>query len=173
MNLYRRTVPKIAKDLIQALCEQEFIEVEEEKSEEAELDVAAVMVQHLDGQDFVIEEARKAMTKRGIGAERFAQVKKSIAEARKVKIGQDAEEELHGRILYSLFESKHIVEIYAQDNEIRKVVKECIDKYTHVPEEVDQSARERLKNMREGTPEWEIEYPKVVNQIKRQKGLLA
>lgn len=173
MHLYRRTVPKIAKDLVQSLCEQEFVEVEEEKLEEAELDVAAVMVQHLDGQDFVIDEARKAMTKRGIGPERFAQVKKSIAEARKVKIGQEAEEELHNRILYALFESKHIAEIYAQDNEIRKTVKECIDKFTHVPEEVDQAARERLKNIREGTPEWEIEYPRVVNQIKRQKGLLA
>ena len=36
----------------------------------------------------------------------------------------------------------------------------------------DREARNRLKNLREGTPEWEIEYPRVVAHLKRQKGLI-
>ena len=39
-------------------------------------------------------------------------------------------------------------------------------------EELDKEARNRLKNLREGTPEWEIEYPRVVAALKRQKGLM-
>ena len=39
-------------------------------------------------------------------------------------------------------------------------------------EELDKEARNRLKNLREGTPEWEIEYPRVVAALKRQKGLV-
>lgn len=40
-----------------------------------------------------------------------------------------------------------------------------------VSDEVEQEAKSRLKNVREGTPEWDIEYPRMIAQIKRQKGL--
>lgn len=171
MRLYRRVVPVIAQNLIDALRKQEAIEVKEGQEEEAGLDVAAVMVQHLDDQDLLTREAQEAMAKRGIGLERFAQVRKSIAEARKIKVGPDAFEHLCDEVLQALFDSRNIVEIFAQDPEIRKMVKSTIEQYTTVPEEIDLEARSRIKNLREGTLAWETEYFRILSYLKRQKGL--
>jgi hypothetical protein len=46
-----------------------------------------------------------------------------------------------------------------------------MNKSLKVTEEVEQEARSRLKNVKEGTPEWDIEYPRMLAQVKRQKGL--
>ena len=48
----------------------------------------------------------------------------------------------------------------------------AIQKFTNIDEEIEREARSRLRNLREGTPEWEIEFPRAVAMIKRQKGLL-
>ena len=64
------------------------------------------------------------------------------------------------------------VEIYAEDNDLRLLMKGAIQKFTNVDEEIEREARSRLRNLREGTPEWEIEFPRAVAMIKRQKGLL-
>ncbi|MEM7403180.1 MAG: DUF507 family protein [Myxococcota bacterium] len=171
MRLYRRVVPVIAQNLIDVLRKNEAIEIKDGQEEEAALDLAAVMVQHLDEQDLLTRETQEAMTKRGIGMERFSQVRKSIAEARKIKVGTDAFELLCNDMLQTLFESDNIVEVFAQDPEILKVVKETILRYTTVPEEIDVEARSRIKNLREGTLAWETEYFRILSYLKRQKGL--
>jgi hypothetical protein len=37
---------------------------------------------------------------------------------------------------------------------------------------VDREARGRLKHLQEGTPAWDIEYQKTVEQIRRNRGLI-
>ncbi len=171
MRLYRKVVPKIARDVIRTLNHAGQIEVEDGKLDEAELDLAAVMVEYLNSEDRVIKEAQDTLTRRGLSFERFAQVKKSIADVRGVKIGDDGLDFVLKQTLEALFASRNIAEVYAEDHEIRKVVKEIMDKYLSISEEIDKEARSRIKNIREGTPEWDIEYPRIVAQLKKQKGL--
>jgi hypothetical protein len=40
-----------------------------------------------------------------------------------------------------------------------------------VDEELDEEVRRRIKNLQEGTSTWEVEYGKVLDQIKRNRGL--
>jgi hypothetical protein len=75
-------------------------------------------------------------------------------------------------MLEALFNSKNVAEVYADDKTLRLFFKTVFEKYTGVDEELDKEARSRLKNLREGTSEWEIEYPRVVAALKRQKGLV-
>lgn len=171
MRLYRKVIPKIAREIISQLNIQNIIEVEEGKVGEAELDLAAVMVEHLNSEDRIIKEAKEAILKRQLSADRFPQIVKAVADARNVKIGSEGLEDLLNQMLEVLFASKNIVEIYSEDRELRKAINGIMDKYISIPEAVDQEARNRLKNVREGTPEWEIEYPRMVSQLKRQKGL--
>lgn len=171
MRLYRKVIPKIAREIIAQLNTKEMIEAEDGKLNEAELDLAAVMVEHLNAEDRIVKEAREALQKRNMGADRFPQMIKAVAEARNVKIGMEGLEDLLNQLLEALFASKNIAEVYAEDNNLRLSIKEIMDKYLSVSEEIDQEARRRLKNVREGTPEWEIEYPRMVAQLKRQKGL--
>ena len=171
MRLYRKVIPKIARDIIYTLNNQEKIEVEEGKTQEAELDLAAIMVEHLNSEDRVIKEAREMLQRRGLGSDRFAQAKISVAQARNIKLGEAGIEFIQEQLLEMLFASKNIAEVYAEDNDLRVIMKEITHKYTSISEEVDQAARQRLKNLKEGTPEWDIEYPRVLAQIKKQRGL--
>ena len=138
---------------------------------EAELDLAAVMVAHADAQEEVVREAADTLAKLGMPKDRFPQLKMRFAERRGIKLGEDGIEFLLNQMLEALFASKNIEEIYASDEELRSMIKDCMNKSLKVSEEVNQEARSRLKNLKEGTPEWDIEFPRMVAQVKRQKGL--
>ena len=172
MRLYRKIIPKIAKDVIRTLSCKELIEIENNQIEEAELDIAAIMVEYQNAEDRVSVEAKEVLSRRGMGFERYAQVKKSVADVRGLKIGADGIDYILEQILEGLFASKNIEEIFAEDHEIKKIAREIMDKYMSVSEDLDYTVRRRLKNIREGTPEWEIEYSRMVSQLRRQKGLI-
>lgn len=171
MALYRKIIPKIARDVIRTLCSKSAIEVEEDRLSEAELDLAAVIVGHLDADEEISREAAETLVRLGMPKDRFLQMKQRFAERRGIKIGEDGLEYLIGQLVEALFASKNIEEIFAEDIELKKIINECVTKALKVSDDVDQEARSRLKNVREGTPEWDIEYPRMIAQVKRQKGL--
>ncbi|MBH1988957.1 MAG: DUF507 family protein [Myxococcaceae bacterium] len=171
MRLYRKIIPKIAKDSVRALSAANFIEVETDKIEEAELDLAAVMVEYLDADERLSEQAKDLIHRRGLGVDRFAQAKKSLADAKHFKVGDEAQDFVLTQLVEALLASKNIEEVFGDDPELRKVIRLAMDKYASIPEDLDKEARARLKNLREGSPEWEIEYPRAVAQLKRQRGL--
>jgi uncharacterized protein len=75
------------------------------------------------------------------------------------------------QMLEALMHSRNIEEVFAEDHEMRKKITEALRKYLGIDEEIDREARGRLKNLREGTAEWDVEYEKVVGQLKRARGL--
>jgi hypothetical protein len=172
MRLYRKIIPKIAREIIRTLHSRQQVEVEDGRMDEAELDLAAVMVEYMNEEERIVTEAKDTIARRGFSQDRFAQVKKSLAEARGFKIGDDGIEHVIHQMLEALFASKNIAEVFADDQEIRRFMRETVDKYTSVNEDLDREARNRLKNLREGTAEWEIEYPRMIAHLKRQKGMI-
>jgi len=171
MQLYRKIIPKIARDTMRTLSSQKLIEIEDGKQDEAELDMAAVMVEYLNTDDRINKEARDLLAKRGLSYDRFMQAKKSIAEMRGFKVGEEGLDYILRQLCEVLFASKNVAEVYADDPEIRKAIKDIMGKYLSISEALDKEARARLKNIREGSPEWEIEYPRMIAQLKKQKGL--
>lgn len=172
MRLYRKVIPKIAREVIRSLNSKGDIEVDENSLDEAELDIAAVMVEYCNTDDRLAQEAREAIRRRGLSVERFGQVKKGLADAKGIKIGDDGLEYVIEQIIEALFSSKNVEEIYAEDNEIRKFISDVLKKYLGIDEELDREARGRLRNLREGTQEWDVEYERTITQIKRQRGML-
>lgn len=171
MALYRKVIPKIARDVIRTLVSSKAIEVEESRLSEAELDLAAVMVGYLDEEEEISREAADTVARLGLPKERFSQMKQKLAERKGIKIGDEGHDFLLGQLMEALFASKNIEEVFAEDNELRKIMHDCMSKAMQVSDEIAQEAKSRLKNVREGTPEWDIEYPRMVAQVKRQKGL--
>lgn len=171
MALYRKVIPKIARDVIRTLVSGEAIEVEESRLSEAELDLAAVIVGHLDEEEEISREAADTIARLGLPKERFSQMKQKLAERKGIKIGDDGNDFLLNQLVEALFASKNIEEVFAEDNELRKIIRDCMNKAVQVSDDIAAEAKSRLKNIREGTPEWDIEYPRMIAQIKRQKGL--
>ena len=171
MKIYRRVIPKIAKDIIRSLLASRAIEVEDGRRDEAELDVAGVLVEYLNEVDRINQDAHDALQRHGLSAEHLGRVKRSLAESRKIVVTDGALEFVIERILKSLFSSKNIEEVFAEDHDLRKTVTDSMRKYLGVDEELDREVRGRLKNLREGTSEWEVEYGRLIEQMRHTKAM--
>ena len=66
---------------------------------------------------------------------------------------------------------KPVSEIFVDDSVMRKRMADVLKKHMQVDDELDEEVRRRIKNLQEGTSTWEVEYGKVLDQIKRNRGL--
>ncbi|MBI4817852.1 MAG: DUF507 family protein [Deltaproteobacteria bacterium] len=173
MRLYRKIIPKLSKEIIATLKSDGDVEIDDQKLEEAELDVAAILVEYCNAEDRLNQETRETLSRRGLSPDRFAQVKKTLAEARKHKTGEEGLEHVINQMIEGLMHSRNVEEVFAEDHEMRKKIHNVIVKYLGIDEEIDREVRSRLKNLREGTPDWDVEYERLVGQAKRSRGLAS
>jgi uncharacterized protein len=171
MKIYRKVIPKISKDVVRSLLANRAIEVEDGRRDEAELDIAGVLVEYLNDLDRLSADAHDALQRHNLGLENLGRVKRSLAETRSVVLGEGAFDFVVTRIIDALFSSKNIEEVFFEDVELRKLVQDSIRKYLGVDEELDREVRGRLKNLREGTSEWEVEYGRLIDQMRHSKAL--
>ena len=68
-------------------------------------------------------------------------------------------------------QSPHIEEIFAEDTVLRKRMADVLKKHMLVDQELDEEVRRKIRNLEEGTATWEVEYGKVLDQLKRNRGL--
>ena len=64
--------------------------------------------------------------------------------------------------------SQWVDEVFADDAELRKKMKVIIRRHMLVDEEIDAEVRQRIKNLQEGSTAWDVEYAKVMEQIKAE-----
>src|ERR1700733_13445056 len=57
MKIYRKVIPKISKDVVRSLLANRAIEVEDGRRDEAELDIAGVLVEYLNDLDRISPDA--------------------------------------------------------------------------------------------------------------------
>ena len=169
MKIYRKIIPRIAKDVVRALLANQAIEIEDGHRDEAELDVASVFVRYLNELEQLNEDAKEALERHNLSHEALGRVKSSLAEKRNLVIGTESLEYVLGAVISGLFNSEHILEIFAEDHEMRQMVHTTIGKYLGVDSELDREVRHRLKNLREGTAEWEVEYTRLIDQMRGHK----
>ena len=132
-------------------------------------DIPAAMLRRQ--RDLEARDARDALQRHGLTQESLGRVKQSLADNRKIVVGDGALEFVLNLILDSLFNSKNVAEVFAEDHEIRKLVLEAVRKYLGVDEELDREVRGRLKNLREGTAEWEVEYNRLIDQMRMHRAV--
>lgn len=171
MKIYRKVIPKIAKDVVRSLLANQAIEVEDGRRDEAELDIAGVLVEYLNSLDRVSQDAHEALQRHSLPPETLGRVKRSLAETRQVAIGDDALDFVIDRMIDALFNSKNIEEIFSEDVDLRRQVTDSLRKYLGVDEELDREVRGRLKNLREGTSEWEVEYSRLIDRMRHSRAV--
>ena len=68
-------------------------------------------------------------------------------------------------------DSPKVAEIYADDAELRKKITPILRKHMEVENDLDREVRSKIKNLQEGTSDFEIEYTRVMEQIKAKRRL--
>ena len=172
MRLYRSQIPRLAEDIIETLVLEGEIVVESSDRAEAEQDIRAILEEYLRQENKVVQETREMMEQGQITYDQFGRIKGRIAEERGHPTGDDGIKWIVGQVLENFMISNFVAEVFGEDRVMRKTLMRIFRKHLVEEAELDREVRGRLKNMRPGTDKWDIEYRRVLDDIRRKRGLV-
>src|ERR1700722_1272957 len=169
MRLYSGKTPVIATEVVRALLASKDIEAETPK--EVEADVVSVLNQYLADEREVNDRAKDVLERTGKRESEYARVRALVAEEKGIKVGDDALDYLLDQVVEMLMHSNNVDEVFVEDIELRRKMAPIFKKHMAVDSAIDTEVRAQLRHVREGTREWEVEYNRVLEQVKRKKGV--
>jgi hypothetical protein len=172
MKLYRSKVPVIAHECIEALSRDGDIEVLPDRKAEAEADLAAIMEDYLRRDNDLREAIKDHMADAGIPYDQYGKTRTKIAEQRGHPLGDDVERYLVRQFVENLMISPNIDEIYEEDRVIYKKLMDVLRSHDVDEEALREEAKDKIKNVAEGTVEYEIAMRNAVRDVKKRKGLI-
>lgn len=169
MKLYTGKVPTIAQEVIQTLVRDGDIEISDPA--EAKLDVEAVLKEYVRLDREISDQTKDVLEQRRLDYGQFGKIKRALAEERGLGLGEEAITWITTQALETFMQSAHVEEVFADDATLRRKVRDILKKHMAVDEELDAEVRKRIKNLQEGTQTWDLEYAKVMEQIRRKHGV--
>ena len=169
MRLYSGKVPTIATEVVRALLASKDIEGEDPK--EIELDVASVLNQYLATEKEVNDRAKDILERTGKPQSEYQRLRALAADEKGIKVGDEALDYLLDQVVEMLMHSNNVDEVYVEDVVLRRKMAPIFKKHMAVDAGLDTEVRAQLRHVKEGTREWEIEYARVLENVRRRKGL--
>lgn len=172
MRLYASKAQPIATEVVRALVSNKDIEVEDAGAQgEVVKDVESVLRSYLDTERIVDEKTRELLQRTGRGTGEFGKVRQQIAEHHGIKVGDEALDYLLDQVVSMLMHSHHVDEVFAEDVDLRRRMTPIFKKHMGVDSDVDAEVRAQIKHVKEGTAQWDIEYARVLEGVKRRRGI--
>ncbi len=172
MKLYKTKVPIIAAEGIGRLIDDGDIEVEPERRKEAEEDLISIMEDYLRRDSALRESIKDYMSSHGIPYGDYGRIRSRMADERGHPLGDDVERYLVRQFTEILMITPNVEEVYEDDRVIYKKLME-VAKGHHVDEQaIRDEARTKIKNIKEGTVEFEIAMRNAVIEAKKKAGLI-
>ena len=172
MRLYRSQIPRIAEDIIGTLQLEGDIVVANDDRSDAEQDIRAIMEEYLRQEARVVQDTREFMERNQITYDQFGRVKSQFAEKRSHPTGDDGIRWIIGQVLENFMISRYVDEVFGEDRKMKKTLMRLFRKHLIEEADLDREVRGRIKNMRPGTEKWEIEYRRVMDEVRRKRGLV-
>jgi hypothetical protein len=169
MRLFAGKIPAIATEVVRTLVAAK--DVEAERPKEVEGDVAAVLNQYLADEREVNERAKDILERTGKPQADYQRVRALVAEERGIKVGDEMLDYLLDQVVEMLMHSGNVDEVFVEDVDLRRRMAPAFKKHMAADDSLDAEVRAQLRHLREGTRDWEIEYARVLEQVKRRKGL--
>jgi len=160
MRLYSGKIPTIATEVVRALLVAN--DIESESPRQVEGDVAAVLTQYLSDEREVNDRAKDILERTGKPQGEYSRVRELVAEEKGIKVGDEALDYLLDQV---------VDEVYVEDVELRRKMASVFKKHMAADSKLDVEVRAQLKHVKEGTRQWEIEYARVLDHVRRLKGL--
>ena|SRR5256885_866899 len=169
MRLYSGKVGTIANEIVKTLMDAS--DIDSESPREVVADIESVLNQYLKTDKEAGDKAKDAMQSRGIPTSDFSRMKKLAAEQMGIKIAEESIDYLLDQILEILMHSANVDEIFAEDVALRRKMAPILKRHMAVDEELEREVRGKLRHVEEGTRTWEVEYARMMEEIRRRKGL--
>ncbi len=169
MRLFAGRIGPIASEVVRTLLAAGDIEAENPR--EVELDVEAVLRQYVQTEKEVNERTRELLDRTGRSGGDFNRVRAQVADSKGIKVGEDALDYLLDQVVEIFGHSSNVDEIYSEDVVLRRKMAPIFKKHMNADGELDGEVRAQLKHVKEGSREWDVEYGRMMEIIKRKKGL--
>lgn len=169
MWLHRAKIPQIAGDMVRALVQGGDIECESPK--EVQIDIESVLSQYVHDEQEVSDRARDLVASRGLPGSELGRMKKLVADQKHIRLGEESIDYLLDQLVEILMHSANVDEVYAEDHVLRLRMREPLRKQFANEAQLEEEVRGQLKHVQEGTQMWEVEYRRMMEEIKRRKGL--
>ena len=117
------------------------------------------------------ERAKDILEIRGLPYSALGRTKRQLADQKEFGLGEEGLSWIANQMLEAFMSSRHIDEVFADDVILRRKIKDICKKHMQLDEAIDQEVRDRIKNLEEGTSAWDVEYAKVLEQIKHKHGV--
>jgi hypothetical protein len=167
MWLTRARLPALASGILRALVDPELIETS--SREEVQADVLAVLEQYLRDEQDISSRARDLAAGRGGSATEQGRIKRELARKQGVGIGDEAVDYVLSQLVEMLMHSGSVEEIFAQDHELKLAMRNPLRAEQAAAEQVDEVVRKRMKNVDEGSSQWEVEYHRLREEVQRRR----
>ena len=172
MRLYEGMIPNISRDVVEALVRKDALDIAPGNAREVELDVQAVLREYLRVEREITESAKDLAERRNLAYSEIHKIKRRIAQERKFALGDESLDYIIDQLIESFFHSNFVDEVFEEDTGLRKLIAPILRKYMQdIDTKLDTEVRSKLKNLEEGSRTWDIEYEKVMANLKRAKNL--
>lgn len=169
MKLYSGRIAAISEDIIRSLRNSEAIDVSADLLSEAELDVQGVLREYLRTDRGISQQARE-MADAGRGS--YSRIKRQLTQRANFKAGDEAIEYIIDQLIEVFLHSSNIEEVYVDDLDLRRQLTVILKKHTRdVDAQLDETVRQRIKNLEEGSVSWDVEYERTMKRLKKEKKL--
>jgi hypothetical protein len=169
MRVYSAKIPTMATDLVRAL--RDAGDIETEAPAEVELDVQSVLKEYVRVDREITDKAKDLMEQRKLPYGQLGKIKRQLAEERDFAMGDESINWIATQIIEGFMHSSHVDEVFADDVVLRRRLKDVLKKHMAIDDELDAEVRQRIKNLEEGTGTWELEYSRVMQQIREKHGI--
>lgn len=171
MRLYRSKIPLIAKDTIDLLVREDDIEVTAENRPDAEEDLEAIMEEFSRRDMELRNRVRDYMSDRQMPFSERGRVRKRMAEEMGHPLRDDVERFLCRQFIECMMISRFVEEVYADDTDMYKKVMGVLRSHDVNEEEIREEALTKIKNVKEGSVDYEIALQDAVRDVKKRRGL--
>ncbi len=169
MKLFSGKIGIIAAEIAQVLVEEEDIDTD--SPGEVELDIEAVLKEYIRTDRELTESAKDLCEARGLSFSSYPKIKRQLADRRGFQVGDEAVDYIMDQIIGAFMHSQFVEEVYSEDHEMKRKMRTVLKRHTDIEDDIDKEARAKIKNLEEGTQDWEIEYARAMAQVKRRRGL--
>jgi hypothetical protein len=169
MRLFTSQIPAISTECVRVLLAANDIEAESPK--EVEADIVSVLKSYLQTEQEVNDRTKELLERTGRGQTEYSRVREQIADSKGIKVGDEMLDYLLDQVVEMLNHSHNVEEIYVEDVVLRRKMAPIFKKHMAADSSLDAEVRTQLRHLKEGSSTWDIEYQRVLEQVKRKKGL--
>ena len=170
MRLFGSKIPSLISDLIADLRKAELVDIMPANVSEVELDIESVLKEYLRAERQLTEEAKDLAHSKGLDYSAHQKIKRQLADRRKFGLYEDSVGYIANQIIETLLHTKHVEEIFAEDNELRAAIVPVLRRHMSDGSGIDQEVRRRMKHLEEGSRDWDITYQQTMERLRRLRG---